>query len=159
MARGELYIKTSATSSITGNVNGWVDAYDTWGVSFTDASLSELITPAPMKAPVENKSRIQDGKRVVSSQTYVKKDERNVSLEMHVHAKSKAVFWQRYNSFCEQVLDRQFIDIKSGYVSGKVFHMTYESCSQFSEFMQEMAKFSLRLNEPNPADRTEAQQG
>ena len=154
MAKGELYIKTSATTAIQGNRDGWVDAYDTWGVSFTDASLSALMTPAPAKAPVENKSRLQHGKSVITNETYSKKDERDVTLEMHLTAPDKTTFWQRYDGFCSQVLDRQFIHIKSGYRTDRVFHMTYESCTQFTEFIQQMAKFTLRLNEPDPSNRT-----
>ena len=93
--------------------------------------------------------------RVVTAAAYVLKDERNVSLEMHIKAATKTLFWQRYDAFCEQVLDAQFIDIKSGYRPDRVFHMTYESCSQFSEFMQQIAKYTLKLNEPNPADRSD----
>lgn len=154
MARGELYIKTSATSSITGNDNGWVDAYTVWGVSFSEVALSMLMTPAPAKAPVENKSRMQNGKTVLRNETYSKKDERDVSLEMHITAKKKEDFWRQYDAFCEQVLDRQFIDIKSGYRPNKVFHMTYSSCTQFSEWQQMVAKFTLRLNEPDPSNRS-----
>lgn len=155
MARGELYIKTSRTTEISGNDHGWVDAYNTWGVSFTDAALSSLMTPAPAKAPIENKSRLEHGKRVIADTLYSRKDERDVTLEMHIKAANKSLFWQRYDAFCEQVLEAQFIDIKSGYIQGKVFHMTYVSCSQFSELMQQIAKFTLSLNEPNPDNRAE----
>ena len=155
MAKGELYIKTSATSQIQGNENGWVDAYDVWGVSFTDTALSALMTPVSVKKPIENKSRLEHGKKVIENNAYTKKDERDVTLEMHIKAPTKALFWQRYDNFCEQVLEKQFILIKSGYRPAKVFHMTYESCSQFSEWMQQIAKFTLKLNEPNPANRTE----
>ena len=154
MARGELLIRTNATYQITGNDNGWVDAYDTWGISFTDSALSALMTPVSLKAPVENKSRLQHGKRVVTNDNYTRKDERDVTLEMHLTAADKTAFWQRYNDFCTKVLDKQFIEIKSGYLPDIVFHMTYQSCSQFSEFIQQMAKFTLRLNEPNPDDRS-----
>lgn len=158
--KGELYIRTSATASPTGSTDqyvreGWVDAYETWGVSFTDSSLSALLTPAPLKAPIENKSRLQHGKSLVQTSTYIKKDEREVTIEMHIKANSRAGFISRYDSFCNDVLSKQFIEIRSGYTPSKVFHMTYESCSQFSEFIQQIAKFSLRLNEPNPDNRTE----
>jgi hypothetical protein len=155
MAKGELFIKTSATSQIQGNENGWVDAYDVWGVSFTDTALSSLMTPASVKKPVENKSRILDGKQVINDSNLTKKEERDVTLEMHIKAPTRLLFWQRYDAFCQQVLEKQFILIKSGYLSDRVFHMTYESCSQFSEWMQHIAKFTLRLNEPNPANRSE----
>lgn len=133
--------------------DGWVDAFLQWGVSFTATSLSVLMTPAPNKQPVENKSRLEHGKRVIKDTKYVKKDERDVSLEMHIIARDKTDFWDKYDRFCSEVLDYGFIDLRCAYRPTKVFRMTYESCTQFQEFMEELAKFTLRLNEPDPSNR------
>ena len=46
-------------------ING-KDAYTTWGISMDDTSLSALMTPAPNKDLVENKSRLEHGKRVIT---------------------------------------------------------------------------------------------
>lgn len=137
------------------NESGWVDAYLQWGVSLTESSLSALMTPAPNKQPVENKSRLQHGKRVITDPTLVRKDERDVNLEMHITASGTEDFWDKYGRFCSEVLDYGFMELKCAYRPTLVFRMTYESCTQFSEFMEEIAKFTLRLNEPNPADRDE----
>jgi hypothetical protein len=40
------------------------DAYTTWGISMDTSSLSALMTPPPMKEFIENKSRLENGKRV-----------------------------------------------------------------------------------------------
>lgn len=144
--------------------NGWYDAFDEWGISFTDASLSRLVTPAPAKEAIENKSRLQHGKRVVRSPRYARKDERTVSLEMHLSAPSKAEFWRRYITFCEHCLDAGFFDIKhrdftysseDGEDKPFIFRMTYVSCEEFSEFVQQLAKFTLTLSEPDPTNRYE----
>lgn len=157
MPKGELFIRRA-------NDDGeWRDAYDYYGVSFSDAALSALMTPAPNKEPIQNKSRLQHGKRVVRNENYVKKDEREVTLEMHISAANKAEFWTKYNAFCDEILDYGHIDIKhkdityvdDGTVKHKVFRMNYLSCTQFSEFMQQLGKFSLRLSEPDPANRKE----
>ena len=164
MPKGELFIR-KASEAGTQN-GGWVDAYDSYGVSFSDPSLSALVTPAPNKEPIQNKSRLQHGKRVVRNKDYVKKDEREVTLEMHISAANKAEFWTKYNAFCDEILDYGHIDIKhkdityvdkedGNAVKHKVFRMNYLSCTQFSEFMQQLAKFSLRLSEPDPANRKE----
>lgn len=161
MPKGELFFRIP-----DGN---WVDMYDSYGISFSEKSLSLLMTPAPNKAEIENKSRLQHGKRVVRKRRYVKKDERNVDMEMHLTAPDKATFWQRYNGFCQDYLDKGFFDIAVSHVAnnngatvtvgqtsyGKlsVFRMTYRSCVQFSEFMQQMAIYTLRLNEPDPSNR------
>ena len=141
----------------------WEDAYDVYGISLTDASLSRLMTPAPNKAAIENKSRLQHGKRVVRDVRYTLKDEREVSLEMHLTAPTRASFWSRYRSFCRKYLDSGFIDMYHRDIhetlptqdspTDTVFRMTYLDCEQFSEFCQQLGKFSLRLSEPDPTNR------
>lgn len=131
----------------------WIDTFTQWGVSFTESSLSAMAAPAPNKQPVENKSRIEHGKRVITNTKYVRKDERDITLEMHIVATTKTQFWENYNRFCEEVLDYGFLEIRHSHTPLKVFRLTYESCSQFSEFMEELAKFALRLNEPDPTNR------
>lgn len=42
-------------------ING-KDAYTTWGISMDDTALSALMTPAPNKEFIENKSRMEHGK-------------------------------------------------------------------------------------------------
>ena len=170
MPNGELFFKSSgisASSDSTGVQDGWADAYVRYGISFTDTALSSLMTPAPNKLPVENKSRLQHGKRVARRSDLVLKDEREVSVEMHLTASSRALFWYRYAKFCKEILDCGFFEIyhRDIYIDPPqshalvqqsdhaVFRVSYEDCQQFSEFIQEMAKFTLRLSEPDPTNR------
>lgn len=151
MPHGEVFFRKDKTAT-------WVDVYDVYGISFTDASLSRLVTPPPKKENIENKSRLQHGKRVVRKTSYVRTDERNVSLEMHLSAPGKAAFWQRYRAFCADFLDNGFFEIRhrdfvDGYGNMLIFRVTYEACEEFSEFMQQLAKFTLTLNEPDPTNR------
>lgn len=127
------------------------DAYTTWGISMESTSLSALMTPAPMKAFVENSSRLEHGKRVITSNPKV--DERNITLEIHLTAKDKDSFFSKYLSFCEE-LTTGVLNIRTKYQPTVVYKTVYLSCSQFSQFMQGIAKFSLRLCEPNPKDRS-----
>ena len=77
------------------------DAYTTWGISMDTSSLSALMTPPPMKEFIENKSRLENGKRVITSNPRV--DERNITLTFNLTAKSEDQFFVRYNSFCEEL--------------------------------------------------------
>lgn len=138
--KGELYI------------NG-KDAYTTWGISMDDTALSALMTPAPNKEFIENKSRMEHGKRVSPSSP--KKDERNLTLQINLTASSKEQFFARYNGFCEE-LSIGVLDIKTKYQPDVTYKTIYQSCQQFSQFMQGIGKFVLKLNEPNPNDRKEA---
>ena len=151
--KGELFLKTIATSDITGNNNGWVDAYETWGVSLEENALSRLMTPAPNKQPVENKSELEHGKRIIRD-SLVMKEERNVSLIMNISAPNQSEFLTRYGNFCTQVLDKGYIELRTKYQGDNViYRMTFVDCTQFQEYCLGVGKYTLSLNEPNPADR------
>ena len=144
MPKGELFIK---------DVNGyWQDAYTTWGVSFNETAISALMTPAPNKDYIENESRIEHGKRVDVSNA--KKDSRDLNLEMHLSASSKEDFLSKYYAFCNE-LAKGTLEIKVSYILDVVFKTVYKSCSQFKEYNMGLAKFQLKLEEPNPDDRAE----
>lgn len=137
MPIGELYI------------NG-VDAYEEYGLSMESSALSALMTPPPNKEYIENKSRNEHGKKVVNVEPRV--DERDLNLPVHIVASSRSEFLSKYSRLCE-VFANGSINISTSYQSDKVYRCNYISCSQFAEYRQKMAKFTLRLNEPNPYDR------
>ena len=71
MPQGKLYVKLPKSSA-------WIDTYQRYGLSLEESALSKLMTPAPSKEFVENKSDLQHGKRVNRNTDNTKKDERNV---------------------------------------------------------------------------------
>jgi len=152
MAKGELFIKHPNTTWEQTPNNG--DAYLNYGVSLEENALSRLMTPAPNKLPVENKSDLEHGKRIINDGV-VMKDERSVSLVMNISAPSKEEFLRRYSDFCRDVLDNGYLEIKTSYQNGVVYRMTYLDCTQFQEYCLGVGKFTLSLNEPNPNDRGE----
>ena len=131
------------------SING-KDAYATWGISLDDTALSALMTPAPMKELIENKSRLEHGKRVVA--TNPKIDERTLTLQINITASDKGQFFERYNSFCQELVTG-VLNIKTKYQPNVMYRTIYLSCQQFSQFMQGIGKFVLKLNEPNPNNR------
>lgn len=140
MPRGELYI------------NG-KDAYTEWGVSMTDAGLSALMTPAANKSPIENKGRLMDGKQVNMAAT--RTDERTLSLPISLTAPTKSAFFTRYEAFCAELAKGQ-LNISTKYQPNVLYRTYYISCQQFSQFVREMASFSLRICEPDPTNRQKA---
>lgn len=138
MPKGELFI------------NG-KDAYVEWGLSMETGGLSALMTPPPNKELIENKSRLEHGKRVIASTN--KLDERDLNLPIHITAISEEDFMSKYSSFCEELKNGK-INITTKYRPNEVYRTNYMSCTQFSQFRQQMAKFTLKLNEPNPYDRS-----
>lgn len=131
-------------------ING-KDAYTEWGISFDQTALSTLMTPPPNKSYIENKSRLENGKKVLVHNPKV--DERSVTLSFNLTARNDGEFFERYNSFCEE-LRGGLLNIETKYQNGVVYKMVYENCTQFSQLIREIARFSLKLVEPNPNDRS-----
>lgn len=131
-------------------ING-KDAYLTWGVTMDDTSLSALMTPPSVKAYIENNDRTEHGKRVIIDNVRV--DSRDITLQLNLTARSEEEFFSRYSSFCDE-LSKGILDIETSYQKGIVYHCIYQSCSQFSQFMRGIGKFTLKIIEFNPKNRS-----
>ena len=131
-------------------ING-ENADEKWGISLGESSLSELMTPPANKAFIENESRLQHGKQILVANP--KLEARNLTLQLNLTAATKSAFFDKYNLFCKEVLATGVLNIETGYQEEVVYKTIYVSCSQFSQFMQGIAKFSLKLIEPDPSDR------
>lgn len=126
------------------------DAYLTWGISMDDTSLSALMTPPPVKAYIDNNDRTEHGKSVIIDDIRV--DSRDITLQLNLTARSEEEFFSRYSSFCDE-LAKGVLDIETAYQRGVVYHCIYLSCSQFSQFMRGIGKFTLKITEFNPKNR------
>lgn len=131
-------------------ING-KDAWTTWGMTLESKALTALMTPAGMKENIKNASRNMHGTQVIKSNARLAA--RTVTMTVQITAKTKEAFLARYASFCEE-LKTGFLDIRTGYQPGVVYKMEYNSCTQFSEYVLEAAKFTLKLTENNPDDRS-----
>lgn len=133
-------------------ING-KDAHEEWGLIFGESSLTALMTPAPVKAYIQNKSALIHGKQVLSGSVNPPKiDERDVQLVFGIKAKNMTDFLTKYSSFVEE-LEKGWLDISTKYQPGVVYHLLYVSCQQFSQYNGRLGKFVLKLNEPNPKHR------
>lgn len=146
-------------------ING-KDAYTTWGITMDSTGLSALMTPAGVKDYITNDNRLEHGTAIITNYTKVGSDgkstenvnavkmaARDVALTINLTAPTEEKFFERYWSFCAE-LEKGTLDISTSFLKGVVFHMYYVNCSQFSEFMRGIGKFSLKLTEPNPKNRT-----
>lgn len=134
--KGEIYIN--------GN-----DAYSTWGVNFSQQSISNLLMPPPMKSYTSNTNSSINGKEVLGVPMI---EERDLTIEMSITAHDATTMLSRLQSFINDVLKQGQMTIKTKY-STDVYHMCYLSCSQLSTFNGKCAVFTLRLNEPDPSNR------
>lgn len=138
MPAGQLYI------------NGQ-DAYTTWGVSLSDTAIANLMAPVPMKEDIVNESRLEHGRRHMTSENKVQ--ERELNLPVHIVANNKADYLDKLYTF-RMMLEGVAMDIITAHEPSVVYHCRYVSCTQFSQFLNGIAKLMLRLVEPNPNDRT-----
>ncbi len=138
MPAGELYINDQ-------------DAYTTWGVSFEDGALSALMTPPSMKDVIVNESRLEHGKRRMN--LIPRMQERELTLPFHLVASNKTQYLQRYAAFVNEITGNEYVDIRTSYQVGVTYRCIYVSCSQFSQFIDGLAKFTLKVIEPNPYER------
>lgn len=129
-------------------INGY-DAYDTWGVFLDDSGISALMTPAPLKEYITNKSPLRHGAEVIPVAPKV--DEREITLVLNIVAKNRTEFLSRYAAFVA-ILQSGDLAVTTKYTT-ETYHLKYVSCQQFSSFRGGVGKFSLRLNEPNPKNR------
>lgn len=126
----------------------------TYGVVFTASAVNALLTPPPLKAGISNKSRAEHGKRVVATAT--KYDERDVTLELYLYASGWAQFAQRRAAMMTLLTAASGLTIIIADEPTTVYRLHYVSCSQFTQFNGRLAKFQVKLNEPNPANRQQA---
>lgn len=135
-------------------ING-VDAFDEWGISMDSSSLSALLTPSGKKEWITNEVRIEDGVRYLTAGYIPKETKRTLNLTIILTAPNAETFFSRYGAFCTDVLAGGILNIKTSFQPNVVYKCIYEQCSQFTQFRNQMAFFTLKLTEPNPTDRAD----
>lgn len=132
-------------------ING-KDAYATWGVRMGKGFRDAIGKPVPIKPFVENKSRLEDGKRVVVANP--KKDEIDITLPFTIQGNSPADYQTKKDMFYEE-LYKGSVSIQMPAVDSKVYHLIYQGKSvNYGQSLDgKFGKVSCRFNEPNPANR------
>ncbi len=131
-------------------ING-KDAYKEWGITLVNSSsLSALMTPPGKKERTSNDSKSEDGQRYIAD---TKLRQRDVSLPLQFSAASEEEFLKRYKSFCKMLEESEWLNIYTSYDSDTLYKFLYDSCTQFAQYNLGIAKFTLKLIEPNPTDR------
>lgn len=129
-----------------------------WGIIFSGEALTALMTPAGKKEYIKNESPLMDGEEILSVGDYTPKTAaRDIQLMIGLRARSFGQFLTNYRSFVSE-LEKGTFDITVYAWEGndwfkETYHLNYVSCSQYSEFNGRLAKFVLKLREPNPKNR------
>ena len=120
------------------------------GIFLDDTSMSALMTPSALKENVTSRSRLEHGQRAVVVPKY---EAREFTIVVQFAADTHQEFLEKYAYFCG-ILAGGVIDIQTAFQPNVEYHCRYLGCNQFSEFIFGIAKFTLRLIEDNPSDRT-----
>lgn len=127
------------------------DALATWGVRMGDGFIEAIYAPLPMKEVIENKSRLQDGKRVIIENRKI--DERDLTLTFTLQGSSPSDYTTKYKSFLDEIAKGEFT-IKIPALGEEVYHLYYIRSASFGFNPSRIfSKISVKLNEPNPANR------
>lgn len=129
------------------------DARTEWGLVVNTKLTDALLMPAATKTPIQSESRLEHGTRTIIPTGSVKMSKRDIALEIGISAPNRAIFLQRYDSLIQEFLSG-WLNIKTCHIPGKIFRCRYVSCTQFTNYNGRIAKFILKLEEPNPNNRS-----
>ena len=129
------------------------DAYAIWGVKMGKGFLDVLGASSPMKEFIENKSRLEHGKRVIVNDPKI--DEREITLSFTIEGKSQSDYQAKKKAFFEE-LYKGVVDIQVPANSNEIYHLIYlgKSVAYAQSLDHTFGKISAKFNEPNPANRT-----
>lgn len=131
-------------------ING-KDAYTEWGVSLSQTALTSLMTPPEMKDYIKTTARTEHGSRLIADNAAVA--ERTVSLDMHMTAEDEEHFIDQYTRFCRVLAEGRLV-LQTRWQPDVVYRTFFQSCSQYSQLIRGLAKFSLKVIEPDPTNRS-----
>lgn len=140
MAAGKLYI------------NG-LDAYTTYGVMMGEGFLDALGAPVSMKEYIENSSRLEHGKRTITSNAKV--DSRELTLTFTIRGSSPADFRTKKKAFYA-MLYAGSLTVKVPSDSEDIYHLNYlgKNITYAQNISRNFAKIGVKFEEPNPMDRS-----
>lgn len=134
-------------------ING-KDAWNTWGVRMGDGFLDAIDGFNQMKDYIENESRLEHGKRIITDNARV--DSREITLQFTIEGDSESDYRTKKKAF-QTELEKGAVSIKVPVLGSEVYKLVYlgKSVSYGLSFDRRFGKVSSKFEEPNPADRSE----
>lgn len=134
-------------------ING-KDALETWGARMGDSFLDAIDGFNEMKDYIENESRLEHGKRVITDNAKV--DSREITLQFTIEGSSESDYRSKKKAF-QTELEKGAVNIKVPVLGNEVYKLIYlgKSVSYGLSFDRRFGKVSSKFEEPNPADRNE----
>lgn len=129
-------------------ING-KDAFSTWGVRMGDGFLDAIDGFNEMKDYIENESRLEHGKRVITDNAKV--DSREITLQFTIEGSSESDYRSKKKAF-QTELEKGAVNIKVPVLGNEVYKMIYlgKSVSYGLSLDRCFGKVSSKFEEPNP---------
>lgn len=134
-------------------ING-KDALETWGARMGDGFLDAIDGFNQMKDYIENESRLEHGKRVITDNARV--DSREITLQFTIEGSSESDYRSKKKAF-QTELEKGAVNIKVPVLGNEVYKLIYlgKSVSYGLSLDRCFGKISSKFEEPNPMDRNE----
>lgn len=132
-------------------ING-KDALQEWGVRMGTGFLDAIDVPCQMKEYIENDSRLEHGKRVITNNPKIAA--RILTLPFTIHGDTESDYQTKKKAFYDELYKGK-LDIQIPIVSDEVYHLVYTggSTSYAQNRQRTFCKFSVKFQEPNPSNR------
>lgn len=130
------------------------DAWTTWGVRMGDGFLDIIDGFNEMKGYIENESRLEHGKRVITENAKVAS--RQITLQFTIEGDSESDYRTKKKSF-QAELEKGAVNIKIPALGNEVYKLVYlgKSVSYALSSDRCFGKVSAKFEEPNPMNRSE----
>lgn len=134
-------------------ING-KDAFSTWGVRMGDGFLDAIDGFNQMKDYIENESRLEHGKRIITDNARV--DSREITLQFTIEGDSESDYRTKKKAF-QTELEKGAVSIKVPVLGSEVYKLVYlgKSISYGLSLDRCFGKVSSKFEEPNPTERSE----
>ena len=130
------------------------DAWTTWGVRMGDDFLNVIDGFNEMKDYIENESRLEHGKRMITDNAKVAS--REITLQFTIEGSSEGDYRSKKKAF-QTELEKGAVNIKVPALGDEVYKLVYlgKSISYGLSSDRCFCKISSKFCEPNPMDRDE----
>lgn len=134
-------------------ING-KDAWTAWGVCMGDGFLDAIDGFNEMKDYIEDESRLEHGKRIITDNAKVAS--REITLQFTIEGSSESDYRTKKKAF-QAELERGTVNIKIPDLGTDVYRLVYlgKNVSYGLSLDRCFGKVSSKFCEPNPMDRSE----
>lgn len=134
-------------------ING-KDAWTTWGVCMGDGFLDAIDGFNEMKDYIEDESRLEHGKRIITDNAKVAS--REITLQFTIQGSSENDYRTKKKAF-QTELERGTVNIKIPAIGTELYRLVYlgKNVSYGLSLDRCFGKVSSKFCEPNPMDRSE----